>query len=75
MNGVPDNDLELLEAWLDDALSASDVQRVGQRLASEPELAAEMARLRVERAARLAVWQSMTPGETDAKRFAARPEE
>src|SRR5207302_9445296 len=40
-------------------------------LAAEPELGAAMIRLRSERAARLAAWQSLQPDEAEAERFAA----
>ena len=42
MNSIDEFDLELLEDYLDDALSPSQVERIGQRLAEEPELARAM---------------------------------
>ena len=66
MNPIPEFDLELLEAYLDDGLSPGQVQHVAQRLLAEPELAAAMHDLRAERARRTAVWRTMEPTEAQA---------
>ena len=50
---LTESDTQLLEAYLDDALSATEVQSVDARL-SEPEVAAALDVLRSERAARVA---------------------
>jgi len=72
LNPIPEFDLELLEAYLDDALSPSQVQHVAQRLLSEPELAAAMHDLRAERALRTAVWRSVDPSDAEASCLAGR---
>lgn len=72
MNPIPEFDLELLEAYLDDALSPGQVQHVAQRLLAEPELAAAMHDLRAERALRTAVWRMMEPSETRVSSVADR---
>lgn len=72
MNPIPEFDLELLEGYLDDALSPGQVQHVAQRLLAEPELAAAMHDLRAERALRTAVWRTTEPGEERAATVADR---
>lgn len=66
MNPIPEFDLELLEAYLDDALSPGQVQHVAQRLLDEPELAVAMHDLRAQRTLRIAVWRSLDPGDHGA---------
>jgi hypothetical protein len=66
---LTESDTQLLEGYLDDALSPAEVQSVDARL-SEPEVAAALDALRSERAARVAVFQSLTPGQEEADRFA-----
>lgn len=61
MNPIGEFDLELLEDYLDDALSAAQVQHVARRLVEEPELALAMHELRAARVLRAAVWRSMEP--------------
>ena len=68
---LSESDLELLDAYLDDVLTASDVQRLDMRLADEPELAAALESLRRDRAARQALFQSLTPSGPEAGRFAS----
>jgi hypothetical protein len=72
LNPIAEFDLELLEAYLDDALSPGQVQHVAQRLLAEPELAAAMHDLRAERALRTAVWRTMEPSEAQAASVADR---
>jgi anti-sigma factor RsiW len=72
LNPIPEFDLELLEAYLDDALSPGQVQHVAQRLLAEPELAAAMHDLRAERALRTAVWRNAEPSDDEASRLAKR---
>jgi anti-sigma factor RsiW len=55
------DDAALLEAHLDGALSPAQAESLGRRLATEPVLAAELERLRGERAVRQAVWASYEP--------------
>ena len=63
MKPIEEMDHELLEAYLDDALTPAQVQQVAQRLGAEPELAEAMHELRARRAMRLAAWRSMQPAE------------
>ena len=72
MNPIPEFDLELLEAYLDDGLSPAQVQHVAQRLLAEPELAAAMHDLRAERALRAAVWRNVEPTDEAASHLAKR---
>ena len=39
MNSVSENDLELLESYLDDELTGRELEALRQRLSSEPQLA------------------------------------
>lgn len=66
MNGISEFDCELLEAYLDDALSPTQVQHVSLRLLAEPELAAAMHELRAHRVLRMAAWRSVEPTDVDA---------
>lgn len=63
---IPNDDLELIEAHLDGALSPAEAESLGRRLAGDSALAAELGRLRRERAARRAVWESYEPGGAEA---------
>lgn len=72
MNAVSEQDLELLEEYLDGALSPDAAERVHERLEREPEFAAALAELASERAARAAVWRSLEPGDEQVRQFAAR---
>jgi anti-sigma factor RsiW len=65
-----DDDLDLLESYLDDALSATDVERLDRRLTGELELSGALDQLRRERAARIAFFQSQTPDQPVSDRFA-----
>ena len=64
------NDLDLLEAHLDGELSPAEAEGLGRRLADEPPLAAELQRLRAERAVRRAALASFEPGEREAETLA-----
>lgn len=66
-----DDDLELLEALLDGALTPAEAESLGRRLAGDPVLAAELQRLRGERTARRAVWESYEPGMQEAAGLSA----
>ncbi len=66
---VPDDDLQLLEAYLDDELSTDEVDALRERLIEEPQLASALAGLRESRSVRQKVYASLEPGEltvTDA---------
>jgi hypothetical protein len=58
---VSDEDLEVLENYLDGALAPREVERVTRRLSVDPDWADALDRLRAERAVRQAVWQSIEP--------------
>jgi hypothetical protein len=60
---VPDEDLQLLESYLDDELSADEVDALRDRLIEEPTLAEALADVRAARQARQEVYASMEPGE------------
>ena len=72
MNAIGEFDLELLEDYLDDALSPVQVEHVARRLAEEPELALAMHELRASRLLRAAVWRSLEPSEAAAAAAAGR---
>jgi anti-sigma factor RsiW len=61
---VSETDLELLEIWLDEALSPREADVLRQRVAAEPELATALAELRSQRSLRASVWAALEP--TDA---------
>lgn len=65
---LTDQDLELLEAYLDDALPADEVERAAHRLSEDLALLAALQSMRAERTARAAVFTSLepTPAEADA---------
>lgn len=67
---LSDQDQELLEAYLDDALSPDEVERIARRLTDEPELASALDALRRDRRARVAAWESLQPDEAEASAFA-----
>jgi anti-sigma factor RsiW len=68
---LSEQDEELLEAYLDDALSHDEVERTARRLADEPALAAELDALRQQRRVRAAAFASLEPTEAEASAFAA----
>ncbi|MDB5303961.1 MAG: hypothetical protein JWM97_1510 [Phycisphaerales bacterium] len=67
---VSETDLEILEAYLDDELSAGEVVRLDQRLACEPALAAALQSQRSARAVRAAVFKTTEPDDASADHFA-----
>jgi anti-sigma factor RsiW len=58
---VHDNDIELLNAYLDGELPVPECEGLWRRLAVEPELTAELDRLRTEHDVRQSVWTSLEP--------------
>jgi hypothetical protein len=72
LSDVPEYDLQLLEAYLDDALAASQVEVVDARLAREPRLGEALHSLRAQRAVRAAVWQSIASDDQSAKALSER---
>ncbi len=65
-----DRDIELLEAYLDDALSPALVERLDARLTAESELSAALVELRQERALRVAIFESQVPTTEQSDQFA-----
>jgi anti-sigma factor RsiW len=63
---------ELLEAYLDGALSPDAVESVRARLAQDPALAAELEQLRSGRAVRVSIFAAMEGDERLADRMLAR---
>ena len=72
MNAIGEFDSELLEDYLDDALSPVQVEHVARRLAEEPELALAMHELRASRVLRAAVWRALEPSAAGAASVAGR---
>ncbi len=66
---VSENDLELLETWLDEALSPREADVLRQRVAVEPELSAALAELRSQRSLRASVWAALEPTDTAAQQM------
>lgn len=65
-------DSELLEAYVDDALSPAQVEHIAQRLLAEPELAQAMHEVRALRALRNATWREDEPTDAEAAMMADR---
>jgi len=72
VNVVPEQDLELLEEYLDGALPPGEAERLRGRIGREPELAAALEELEADRASRAAVWSALEPDEAEVQRFAKR---
>ena len=49
MNSASENDLELLESYLDDELTGRELEALRQRLSSEPQLAVAIDELKSQR--------------------------
>ncbi len=71
---VSDEDLELLEAYLDGELPGSEGDALIDRLRTEPALASAVATLRDERAARATAWLSYEPSQDSVDRLIGRVE-
>lgn len=71
---VTDNELELLETYLDGELSSAEVDALIDRLRREPALASAMETLKQERALRMAVWERCEPGDAMVGRLMGRVE-
>lgn len=67
-----EQDLELLESYLDDALSDDETQALRRRLSQEPGLVEALASLQSQRRARQAVWAAMEPDEASVSRLVER---
>jgi anti-sigma factor RsiW len=68
-------DVEILEMYLDDALSDQDLAAVARRLADEPVMAAELERLRGERELRRQFFASLDPSDAAVERLLGRVDE
>src|SRR4051794_39494111 len=64
-----ETDYELLDSYLDDALSAEESQRLRARLADESELADAMHQLSFERDMRARLFNGLEPDERTVNRF------
>ena len=65
-------EVEILEAYLDGELLAEDVTILRGRLAHEPELAAELEQLRLERSLRGSLFSSFEADDGTVERVMAR---
>jgi hypothetical protein len=64
-----DQDLELLESYLDDELTGRELDSLRQRLSSEPQLAAAMDELRSQREMRQQFFAACQPDEASVQRL------
>jgi anti-sigma factor RsiW len=69
---ISEPDQQLLDEYLDGQLASADAQRLSRRLAQETELAGELSALRVARAVRKNVFESLAPQPASAEAFARR---
>jgi len=65
---VNDNDIELLDTYLDGELPVDQCEALWRRFSDEPELALELERCRADRTIRQTVFASMEPSELAAER-------
>jgi anti-sigma factor RsiW len=69
---VSETDLELLDAYLDDALEPHDSEALRSRLATEADLQAAMHQLRAERSVRQSLFTSLEPDDAQVEVFVSR---
>ena len=69
---MSDEEIQILESYLDGALPAHEAQDVCRRLADDAAYGAAFERLRGERATRQAAWRSFEPDPASAAGFARR---
>ena len=69
---VTENDLEMLESYLDDALEGAQVEGLRARLADDQELRAALEQIRHERATRKAFFATLEPDNATADALAAK---
>ena len=69
---MTDQDLELLDSYLDGALSKEEVRALEARLLAEPGMADELARQREAREIRVQIWKSMEPSDSEVDRLMER---
>ncbi len=71
---VTDDQLEVLEAYIDGELPADEEDTLRRRLEAEPELASTLAALRSEREVRAMLWKACEPDDTTVQRLVMRIE-
>jgi hypothetical protein len=69
---VMDDDIELLEGYLDDALAEEERALVRARLSEDQALVAALDQLRAERGMRQALFAGLEPGEGEVERLVGR---
>ncbi|MDB5323441.1 MAG: hypothetical protein JWN40_5072 [Phycisphaerales bacterium] len=69
---VTDNDLELLDSYLDDALEIGEVDALRVRLTGDGELVAALDQIRSERAARRSFFAGLEPDDASTGALASR---
>jgi hypothetical protein len=70
VNAESEQDLELLDEYLDGALAPQDAKHLRGRIEEDSALAAALDELRAQREVRAAVWIALEPTESEARRFA-----
>src|SRR5215207_3961398 len=71
---LTENDLELLETYLDGELSTDEAAALRERVGASEELSGALEMLRAERATRGVVWRSFEPSALEVDRLADRLE-
>jgi anti-sigma factor RsiW len=69
---VNETDLQQLETYLDDELSPTEAAELDRRLATDSQLADELAQLRAQRGLRMSVFQAMEPTDAEVESLLAR---
>jgi hypothetical protein len=69
MNSVSENDLELLESYLDDELTGRELEALRQRLSSEPQLATAIDELKSQRQMRQQFFGACEPDQASVERL------
>jgi hypothetical protein len=69
MNSVNENDLELLESYLDDELTGRELEALRQRLSSEPQLAVAIDELKSQRQMRQQFFGACEPDQMSVARL------
>jgi hypothetical protein len=68
---MTENDLEILEGWLDGELPDEQSDQLRRRIAEEPQLAQAVDRLRSERQMRSQCWQVLEPSDAEVETLIA----
>ena len=72
MSLTSEENLELLEAYLDGELTTSEEESLRARMSAEPSLAATMQALRAGRSVRAEAWKSFEPAPAQVERLMTR---